>query len=187
MKTLRIFSMLAAALLSMTMVSSCNHDLDLDDDASKSEVLRRMNQINRSVSMDGDIEFQILTPNGLAGVGYKAFYMSVQEGGDFKDLDGTSFFSVTAAGRYANDMFSIMVHCQNLSKSLPGEKLNLMRVSCGNFASSNSDIAFGTYEGGDIYVKAITDTTITLRFIKVKTKNGLGETYFNGDLTFDIE
>ncbi|MCQ2174986.1 MAG: hypothetical protein MJY80_01330 [Bacteroidales bacterium] len=186
MKTLRVFSMLAAAVLSMTMISSCNHDLD-PDDASNSEVIRRMNQMNRSVSMDGDIEFQILTPNGLVGVGWKSFTMSAKEDGDFKDLDGTSFFSVISSGRYANDMFSIMAYSQNLSKSQPGDKLDLKRVSCGNFLSSNIDIAFATFEGGDIYVKNISDATITLRFVKIKGSNALGDFYFNGDLAFDIE
>lgn len=184
---LRTLSMLAAAVLTMAMFSSCSQNLDLSDDSSYSEVLRKMNQLNRDTSIDGDIEFMILTPNGLRGVGYKSFTMSTKEDANYPELNGTSFFAVTAEGRYANEMFSIMAHSQNLSKSKPGDKLDLKRVSCGNFASSNSDIAFGTYEGGDIYVKNISDTSITLRFAKVKTRNALGKTYFNGDLTFDIE
>ena len=187
MKLLRTFCLIAAATMSVAMITSCqNETLDLEN-ASNSQILRRMNQQNREVPMEGDIEFMILTPNGLAEVGWKSFTMSAKEDGDFKDLDGTSFFSVTSSGRYANDMFSIMVHSQNLSKSQPGDKLDLKRVSCGNFLSSNSDITFATFEGGDIYVKNISDATITLRFVKIKGSNALGDLYFNGDLAFDIE
>lgn len=185
---LRIFTLLASAVLSMTLITSCNHDLDLSDDSfSYSEVLRMMNKKNKSVSIDGDIEFQILTPNGLAEVAYKSFIMSAKEEGDFMKLNGNSFFSVTSDGRYANDIVSIMGYADNLSASKSGDKLHLTRVTCGNMLSSNSDVAFATFEGGDIYVKNISDTAITLRFAKVKTKNALGDSYFNGDLTFDIE
>ena len=184
---LRRICMLAVAALSVVSISSCNKDLELDDDSSNSEILRKMTKDNRTVSIDGDIEFQILTPNGLRGVGYKSFTMSAKEDANYPELNGTSFFAVTAEGRYANEMFSIMAHSQNLSKSKPGDKLDLKRVSCGNFASNNSEIAFGSFEGGDIYVKSLTETSITLRFVKVKTKNGLGKAYFNGDLTFDID
>lgn len=185
---LRIFSLLASAVLSMTLIASCNHDLDQSDDSfSYSEVLRMMNKSNKSVSITGNIEFQILTPNGLAGVAYKNFIMSAKEEGEFSELNDNSFFAVTSEGRYANDIVSIMGYADNLSDSKPGAKLHLNRVTCGNMLSSNSDIAFATFEGGDIYVKDITDTTITLRFAKVKIKNALGDSYFNGDLTFDIK
>lgn len=184
---LRTLSMLAAAVLTMAMFSSCSQNLDLSDDSSYSEVLRKMNQLNRDTSIDGDIEFMILTPNGLAEVAYKNFTMSAREDGEYKELDGTSYFFITSGGRYANDIVTISGYSQNLGKSLPGDKLNLKRVTCGNMLSSNSDIAFASYEGGDIYVKNISDTSITLRFAKVKIKNALGKTYFNGDLTFDIE
>lgn len=188
MKILRIFRLLASTVLSMTLIASCNQNLDLSDDSfSYSEVLRMMNKKNKTVSLDGDIEFQILTPNGLAGVAYKNFIMSANEEGDFMTLDGKSYFSVTSEGRYANDIVSIMGYADNLSASKPGDKLNLQRVTCGNMLSNNSDIAFATFEGGDIYVKNISDTAITLRFAKVKTNNALGDSYFNGDLTFDIE
>lgn len=188
MKVLRTLGMLASAVLFMTLIPSCNHDLDPDDDSSSySEVLRTMSENNKSVSMDGVIDFQILTPKGLTGVAYKSFYMSVTEGGDFYNLDGTSFFSVTSDGRYANEIVTIMAHAGCLKNSKPGDMLNLLRVSCGNMLSNSSDIAFATYEGGDIYVKDISNTTITLRFVQVKIHNALGDTYFNGDLTFDIE
>ncbi|MDO5442786.1 MAG: hypothetical protein Q4G10_03875 [Bacteroidia bacterium] len=185
MKTLRLAVLLGAIAVSMTITSSCLNQLY--EDSSQKEYIIRMDQLNNNTSLDGDIEFMILTPNGLAEVGYKSFTMTAKEEGDFKDLDGTSFFSVTSAGRYANELFSIMVHSQNLSKCQTGDKLDLKRVSCGNLASSNSEIAFGTFVGGDIYVKNISDNTISLRFVKVNTRNGLGDTYFNGDLTFDIE
>ncbi|MDO5321979.1 MAG: hypothetical protein Q4F39_06300 [Bacteroidia bacterium] len=186
MKIIPFASLLGTVLISMMMIMSCQVEFD-PDDTSNAQILRQMNQQTRAASMNDDIEFIILTPNGLAEVGYKNFAMSAEEGDAYKELDGTSFFAVTSAGRYANDMFSIMVHSQNLSKSQSGDKLVLKKVSCGNFASNNSDIAFGTFEGGDIFVKNISDTTITLRFVKVKTRNGLGDTYFNGDLTFDIQ
>ncbi len=186
MKLFRSLIILAAAVLSMAMFSSCNQNLYLSDDSSYSDILRKMNEMNRDISIDGDIEFMILTPNGLAEVNYKNFTMSVREDGEYKELDGTSFFFVTSEGRYANDIVSIMGNSQNLSISLPGDKLNLKRVTCGNLLSSNSEIAFASYEGGDIYVKNISDTVITLRFVKVKTRNALGDTYFNGDLSFDI-
>ena len=186
MKILRIFSLLASAALSMTLISSCSQNLDLSDAPSYSEVLRMMSNANKTVSINGDIEFQILTPNGLAGVAYKNFIMSAKEEGDFMTLDGKSFFSVTSEGRYANDIVSIMGYADNLSAGKPGDRLNLSRITCGNMLSSDSSIAFATYESGDIYVKDITDTTITLRFAKVKIKNALGDSYFNGDLTFDI-
>lgn len=186
MKVLRTLGMLAAAVLFMTLIPSCNHDLD-DDSSYYSEVLRTMSENNKSVSMDGVIDFQILTPKGLTGVAYKSFYMSVKEGGDFKNLDGTSFFAVTSDGRYATEIVTIMAYAESLKGSKPGDMLNLLRVSCGNMLSNSFDIAFATYEGGDIYVKDISNTTITLRFVQVKIHNALGDTYFNGDLTFDIE
>lgn len=185
MKMLRELSFLAAAVLSITLISSCNNTIDQDD--LNAQILLEMGEMNRAISIDGDIQFMILTPGGLTEVGYKSFKMSCEEDPTYPELNGTSFFAVTTAGRNANEIASIMGHSQNLSKSLPGDKLNLIRVICGNMLSNNSDIAFASYEGGDIYVKSISDTSITLRFVKVKITNALGDFYFNGDLSFDIE
>lgn len=187
MRFLHSISLLAAAVLSLTFLSSCNENLEPDDNTPNNKIIRVMNRMNKDISIDGDIEFMILTPSGLTGVAYKNFIMSSIESGEYDDLNGKSFFAVTSAGKYANDIVTIMGYSQNLSKSLPGDKLNLERVTSGNMLSSNSNIAFARYEGGDIYVKSISDTSIILRFVKVRVNNALGDYIFNGDLTFDIE
>lgn len=188
MKVLRAFGLLAVTVLSFGFISSCNENLDPDGNTSNSEVVRGNGKIVNDVSIiDGNIEFMIQTPDGLSAVAYKSFIMTVKEYGEYENLNGKSFFAITSAGKYADEIFSLMGFSQNLSKSIPGDKLNLERVSGGNFLSNNSGIAFASYEGGDIYVKSISDTSITLRFIEVKTTNDLGDCYFNGDLTFDIE
>lgn len=183
MKFLRSISLLAVTVLSLGFISSCNENLDSDD-----KVIREKGKIINDVSIiEGNIEFAILTPDGPSATAYKSFIMSVKEDGEYDNLNGKSFFAITSAGKYADEIFSLMGYSQNLSRSIPGDKLNLERVAGGNFLSNNSGIAFASYEGGDIYVKNISDTSITLRFIEVKITNALGDCYFNGDLAFDIE
>lgn len=186
MKTLHFASLLGAAMISMMVITSCQQELDLEK-ASTAQILQRIDQKNSEVPMSGDIEFMILTPNGLAEVAYKSFTMSVGEEPVYKELTGKSFLSITSTGRYADDIISFMAFFQNLSESTPGEKLILERVSFGNFLSNDSSKAFGEYKKGDIYLKDITDSSITLRFSKVKGSNALGDYYFNGDITFDLE
>lgn len=185
MKSLRTISMLAAAVLSMTLMPSCLENLDPENSA-QSQILHEMSLLNSSCSINDDIEFMYLTPYGLGSVKGKHFVMSAEENEEYKELNGKSFFALFATGEQAYTECTLCAYSQNLSKSRPGEKLSLKRVSFGCMYSSSADYAFGEYKGGDIYVKSVTDSLITLRFAKVKTYNALGNFYYNGDLTFKI-
>lgn len=185
MKILRFTSFVAAAALSMMLMASCQEGNGMDDDAQK-EIISQMDALNLNSSMSDNIEFMFLTPDGLSEIGTKNFILSTDLDANYPELEGKSYIWMTTSGRMYDELITLSAYFQNISEAVPGDKLNLCRTFFGALLSSNSG-NFTDQIQGDIFVKSITDKTVTLRFAKVQASIDLGKYYINGDLTFDIE
>lgn len=183
MKIARIISIAVAASALIFTCTACQKE---DNPASSyKETVRMMDELNATKSIDEDIDFMFLGPDGLLETGYKSFLKSISDETLYPELNGKSYFFLSTIGRYANEILSLSVYFQELDKCGAGTMIEPVCVSFGAMCSNDSGNFTDRYSG-KIIVKELTDKQITLRFVKVKGSITFGEFILNGDMTFDI-
>lgn len=176
--------LIAASAIIMT-ISSCKLEEPIYSTRSNEELIEQMDEMNSEVSLEGDIDFMFLGPDGPMEIKTKNCEKNISNEQIYPELNGMSYLSFQTKGHYADEILSLSLFFQNLDKCMVGTEIVPVRVSFGAFLSNNS-FNFTDRIDGKIVVKAIDEKQITLRFIKVIGSIALGDYIMNGDITFDI-
>ncbi len=185
MKLTRIASILITVSAIILTLSSCGLEEPIYSTRSNEEIIEQMDEMNSEVSLEGDIDFMFLGPDGLMEIRTKSCEKNISNEQIYPELNGKSCFYFQTKGHYADEILTLYVFFQELDKCSVGTEIVPVRVDFGAFLSNNSS-NFTDRIDGKIVVKAIDEKQITLRFVKVIGRIGLGKYIMNGDITFDI-
>ena len=184
MKITRIASILITASAIAFTLSSCKLD-DPTPSFTYDELVKEMERVNSEVSLEGNIDFMFLGPDGPMEIRTKSGEKNISNEQIYPELNGMSYLFFQTKGHYADEILSLSLYFQEFDKCSVGTEIKPVRVNFGAFLSNNS-FNFTDRIDGKIVVKAIDEKQITLRFIKVIGSIALGDYIMNGDITFDI-
>lgn len=184
MKITRIASTLITVSAIALTLSSCGLE-DPTPSFTYDEVVKEMERVNSEVSLEGNIDFMFLGPDGPMEIRTKSCEKNISNEQIYPELNGMSYLFFQTKGHYADEILSLFVYFQNLDHCSVGTEIVPVRVSFGAFLSNDS-FNFTDSIDGRIVVKSIDGNHITLRFIKVIGSIALGDYIMNGDITFDI-